>query len=134
VQITQLNEYKKEIFTLLLERNERFYINILPVDDLKVGRRGITENEKQNGLTLIFSGTSYKNLTLDENYIYCHMKFNSIWEDVTIPIHAIHFIVDDMYDPNYFFRFKVYPITQNKPVDNDKKQPSKPKPALKVIK
>jgi len=65
---------KKKIFTLLLERNERFYINILPVDDLKVGRRGITENEKQNGLTLIFLGTSYKNLTLDENYIYCHMN------------------------------------------------------------
>lgn len=132
MHLENLNFFKKELFYSLIEKNEKFYINIMSVDDLKVGKRGLTEEEKKNGLILVFSNTSYKNLTSDDEFLYCNMRFSGLWEEIVIPIYAIHIFFDDIYNPNFVFRFRF----------EEKKEKSKPdeksskinKTILKVVK
>ncbi|MCX8083346.1 MAG: ClpXP protease specificity-enhancing factor SspB [Calditerrivibrio sp.] len=125
-----MNTIKKEIFNMLIQRGDKFYMNIHPVNDLIVGKRGLTENEKEMGLLLVFTRTSYKNLTTDKHYICCQMSFNGIWEDLSIPIYAINYIVDDLNNPNFVFKFKI-----GKPNSSTTKpNKNQNRPNLKIVK
>lgn len=123
---------KKEIFEFMLDRGYRFYMNIIPTELLVVGKRGLTPEEKETGLTLIFSKTSYKNLSFDDHFIYCDMKFNGIWENLKIPIFAINYILDDLYDPSFVFKFKI--SSPPKTIPENKTNSTSKKPQLKLIK
>jgi hypothetical protein len=126
------NGIKKEIFEFMINSGYRFYMNIIPTEQLIVGKRGLTPEEKETGLTLIFSKTSYKNLSFDEHFIYCDMKFKGIWENLKIPIYAINYILDDLYDPSFVFKFKIsYPT---KTIPENKASSTSKKPQLKLIK
>jgi|GEM_PF-4371908 hypothetical protein len=125
------NDIKKEVFNLLIKKSYKFYINILPTEHLIVGKRGITEEEKEAGLLLVFSNTSYKNLTTDDNFIYCDMKFRGIWESLQIPFYAINYMVDDLYNPNYVFKFK---ITQPENIPQNNNDIKQKKTILKIVK
>lgn len=130
MHLENLNSFKKELFYSLIQKNEKFYISIVSVDDLKIGRRGLTEDEKKNGLILVFSHTSYKNLTSDDEFLYCDMRFSGLWEDIVIPIYAINLFFDDMYNPNFVLRFKF----EEKKEKSDDKSSKKNKTILKVVK
>ncbi len=123
---------KKSIFELLLNNGYKFYMNIHPTEHLIVGKRGVTQEEKEMGLILVFSKTSYRNLKIDEHFIYCDMKFKGIWENLQIPFYAINYMVDDLYNPSFVFRFRLE--TPPKNISDVTKQTAVRKPNLKIVK
>lgn len=123
---------KRSIFELLLNNGYKFYMNIHPTEHLIVGKRGVTQEEKEMGLILVFSKTSYKNLRIEDHFIYCDMKFKGVWENLQIPFYAINFIVDDLYNPFFVFRFRLG--TPPKNISDKSNQKISRKPNLKIVK
>lgn len=64
---TTLNELKKTIFYKMLDMAGRVFIMVKHSSDIIIGKRGLTEDEKKNGIVLVFNST---------------MKF--IWDDYGI--------------------------------------------------
>lgn len=84
---------KKSIFEVILEKTDTFYIHCMNHRRLYIGSRGLLENEKKEGIILVFGPYSYRNLDWDEHAIYCEMNFGK-WETITIPYECIFRIFD----------------------------------------
>lgn len=140
MNLENVNKYKKEIFESLLNRDEKFYCEVVDTPELVIGKRGLTLEEKENrAIILVFSKTSYINLTSDEHFIYCNMRFSGVWENLVIPIYAIRTIYDDPYKPTFIFRFAIFrpnTLSEPKTTEEKKKEDRKKhiKSNLKIIK
>jgi hypothetical protein len=77
-------KFKKAILDVLFSICETFYIHCMPHPGLSIGRRGLVDREKDEGIILVFGPYSTRGLSWDEENIYCEMQFNS-WERLVIP-------------------------------------------------
>ncbi len=84
---------KKSLFEVILEKTDTFYVHCMNHRRLSIGSRGLLENEKKEGIILVFGPYSYRNLDWDENAIYCEMNFGK-WESIVIPFECIFRIFD----------------------------------------
>jgi hypothetical protein len=53
--VAELGEIKKEVFFRLLELAGRVYIVVRYSDEVRIGMRGFSEEERQGGLVLVFN-------------------------------------------------------------------------------
>ena len=89
-----VRNHKKRLFELYWETYGIFFSHLIPHPNLKIGSRGLVENEKKNGLLLIFGETSTKNLALEEDYIYAELQFGAKWETLEIPWNCVYAFYD----------------------------------------
>ncbi|MBE7440363.1 MAG: stringent starvation protein B [Spirochaetales bacterium] len=80
--------FKKAILDVLFSVCETFYIHCLPHSGLVMGKRGLLDREKEEGIILVFGPYSTRGLSWDDAHIYCEMQFNA-WERLTIPYGCI---------------------------------------------
>lgn len=80
--------FKKSILDVLFSVCDTFYIHCMPHSSLVIGKRGLLDREKEEGIILVFGPYSTRGLSWDDEHIYCEMQFNS-WERLTIPYGCI---------------------------------------------
>lgn len=85
--------FKKAVLDVMFSMTDTFYIHCTPNPLLDIGRRGLVDREKNDGIILVFGPYSTRNLTWDDNFIICEMQF-SRWENVRIPFECISRIFD----------------------------------------
>lgn len=81
-------QIKRAVLGALFEACDTFYIHCMPHPDLYIGKRGLIDKEKTEGLILVLGPYSTRDLELDEQFILCDMQFSG-WESVTIPYECI---------------------------------------------
>ncbi len=79
---------KKAVMDVLFRETETFYVHCLPNPALSIGKRGLVEKEKTDGIILVFGPYSTRHLSWDHRLIYCEMQFSK-WEQVTIPYECV---------------------------------------------
>lgn len=84
---------KKALVESLFEVCETFYLHCLPHPELFLGARGLVDNEKEEGIVLVFGPYSARRLSWDEKSIDCDMHF-ARWEPVHIPWECVHRVFD----------------------------------------
>lgn len=86
-------KFKKAVLDVMFSVCDTFYIHCLPNPLLLIGKRGLLEKEKKEGIILVFGPYSAKHLSWDDNFIFCDMQFQG-WEHVRIPYECIGRIFD----------------------------------------
>jgi len=81
-------KFKKAILDTLFTVCDTFYIHCMPNPLLHVGKRGLLDNEKTDGIILVFGPYSTRNLSWDERFVFCEMQFGK-WETIQIPYECI---------------------------------------------
>jgi len=84
----QNRRFKKAILDVLFQYCETFYIHCMPHPDLAIGRRGLLDREKTEGIVLVFGPHSTRQLSWDDRLMYCELQFNR-WEPVSIPYECV---------------------------------------------
>ncbi|MDH5656147.1 MAG: ClpXP protease specificity-enhancing factor SspB [Spirochaetia bacterium] len=79
---------KKSILDVLFSNCDTFYIHCMPNPLLQVGKRGLIDKEKTEGIILVFGPYSTRHLDWDDRSIQCEMQFGK-WEYVNIPFECI---------------------------------------------
>ncbi len=79
---------KKAVLDVLFTQCDTFYIHCMPNARLQIGKRGLVEKEKTEGIILVFGPYSTRQLSWDESSIHCEMQFGR-WERVVIPFECI---------------------------------------------
>lgn len=85
---------KRAILDVMFRETETFYIHSLPHPRLVIGRRGLVEREKTEGIILVFGPYSVRRLEWDEQAVRADLQFGSRWEHVVIPYECIVRIFD----------------------------------------
>jgi stringent starvation protein B len=113
---------KRSILDTLFTKTTSFFIHCSPHSDLLLGQRGLINNEKTDGIVLIFGPYSTRNLQWDENAVFCEMQFGSQWQHVYIPYHCISRMYDK--DGQFLMHWTAYNISERKeaeaPVKSEK--------------
>ncbi|MCB1309972.1 MAG: stringent starvation protein B [Leptospiraceae bacterium] len=86
-------KFKKAVLDVVFHHAETFYVHCMPNAELQLGRRGLLDREKNEGIILVFGPYSTRNLSWDDRFIYCELQFNR-WENVQIPFECIARIFD----------------------------------------
>jgi hypothetical protein len=81
--MADLNDLKRDFFFRLLEMAGRVFVMIRYSDDVVVGRRGFLEEEKEDGLVLVFNDKM--KFTWDEAGISATLVFGTAPEKCFIP-------------------------------------------------
>ena len=79
---------KKAVLDVLFTQCDTFYIHCMPNARLAIGKRGLVDKEKTEGIILVFGPYSTRQLSWDESSIHCEMQFGR-WERVVIPFECI---------------------------------------------
>ena len=79
---------KKAVLDVLFTQCDTFYVHCMPNARLYIGRRGLVDKEKTEGIILVFGPYSTRQLDWDETGIQCEMQFGR-WERVIIPFECI---------------------------------------------
>jgi hypothetical protein len=79
---------KKATLDVLFTLCDTFYIHCMPNPLLMIGKRGLADKEKTEGIILVFGPYSTRHLNWDEKSIQCEMQFGK-WERVNIPFECI---------------------------------------------
>ena len=79
---------KKAILDVLFSNCDTFYIHCMQNPLLKIGKRGLIDKEKTEGIILVFGPYSTRHLSWDEKSIICEMQFGK-WEKMIIPFECI---------------------------------------------
>jgi len=79
---------KQAVLDVLFREAETFYVHCMPNPLLSIGRRGLQDKEKAEGILLVFGPYSTRHLSWDDRFIYCDMQFGQ-WEHVSIPYECI---------------------------------------------
>lgn len=85
---------KKQFLDIMFRESEAFFIHCAPHPGLKIGRRGLLDKEKTEGIVLVFGEYSSRNLSWDDNFLYCELQFQKQWEFISIPYESILKIFD----------------------------------------
>lgn len=86
----EVNELKKKVFYEMLNLGGRVFILVRYSDNVMIGRRGFTEEEKKNGIILVFN--QRMNFSWDDNGISATLVFGTTPERCFIPTDDIVFI------------------------------------------
>ena len=79
---------KKAVLDVLFTQCDTFYVHCMPNARLQIGKRGLVDKEKTEGIILVFGPYSTRQLDWDETGIQCEMQFGR-WERVVIPFECI---------------------------------------------
>ena len=79
---------KKAVLDVLFSQCDTFYVHCMPNARLLIGKRGLVEKEKTDGIILVFGPYSTRSLSWNETSIQCEMQFGR-WEPVLIPFECI---------------------------------------------
>lgn len=85
--------FKKDILDVVFTHCETFYIHCMPADELKIGTRGLIDQEPKDGIILVFGPHSNRDLSWDEDFIFCKLQFTK-WENIQIPYECISRVFD----------------------------------------
>jgi stringent starvation protein B len=81
------NALKKDVFGSLMDLAGRVFVVVKYSDNVSIGRRGFSEDEKENGITLVFN--SAMTYLWDDFTITATLSFGSTAEKCIIPISDI---------------------------------------------
>lgn len=109
--MSKINELKKHIFYEFLNIAGRAFIIVDYSPDVILGKRGFTDEEKENGIILVFN--SKMNFLWDEMGIHTNLIFNNSAHKCFIPVNNI----SGLYSPELNAQFVMLPQLQKK---NDK--------------
>jgi len=98
---------KLNILKELITSSEKIYLHIIPHPDLFIGKRGLIDKEKEEGVVLVFGHQSYRNITFENNFIYVDMRFAGKWESLAIPVTAVTTVFDSPVAPTFVFNFNL---------------------------
>lgn len=112
----EVNELKKKVFYEMLNLAGRVFILVRPSDNVVIGKRGFTEDEKKNGLILVFN--SRMNFLWDEDGISATLVFGTTPEKCFIPSDDIVFI----FSPELHSQFSVSPEPAEKVKGEEEKR------------
>lgn len=115
--------YRKDILSTVFDNYDKFYMHVAPLEDVIIGKRGLLNQESEQGIVLVFGKSSYKDFEWDEKFIYTTMKFGGAWEHLMIPINGIKAIFDDPVNPEFIFNFKVLESNTLNDTEKVKKKP-----------
>jgi hypothetical protein len=78
-----INELRREVFFRLLEMADRVYVLVKYSDSVMIGNRGFLEEEKKNGIVLVFNkGMKF---VWDDTGIHATLVFGTAAEKCYIP-------------------------------------------------
>jgi hypothetical protein len=83
----KLNELKKKVFQEILDVAGRVFIVARYSDQVMIGKRGFTEEEKKNGLVLVFN--VHMNFVWDESGISSTLVFGTTPQKCFVPAEDI---------------------------------------------
>jgi len=85
--IRELNELKKKVFFDLLELAGRVLIMVRYSESVIIGKRGFLEEEKKNGLILVFN--KRMNFSWNEDFIEANLIFGNTPQRCMIPLENV---------------------------------------------
>jgi hypothetical protein len=97
-------DLKREVFFRLMELAGRVFVVVRHSDSVSIGRRGFTEEERKNGLVLVFNRGM--NFTWDSTGIHATLLFSSTPEKCYIPPEDIVAV----YSPELRVQFSAEPV------------------------
>lgn len=86
----EINELKKKVFYEMLNLGGRVFILVRYSDNVMIGKRGFTEEEKKNGIILVFN--QRMNFSWDDSGISATLVFGTTPERCFIPSDDIIFV------------------------------------------
>ncbi|MFN3395167.1 MAG: hypothetical protein ACK4Z9_00025 [Thermodesulfovibrionales bacterium] len=101
----EINELKKKVFYEMLNLGGRVFILVRYSDNVMIGKRGFTEEEKKNGIILVFN--QRMNFSWDDSGISATLVFGTTPERCFIPSDDIIFV----FSPELRSQFIVSPET-----------------------
>ncbi len=104
----KFNELKKTIFNEMLDMAGRVFIVARHSDSVIIGNRGFTQEEKQNGIVLVFNKSM--NFTWDDSGISSTLVFGTSPQKCFVPSDDIVAI----YSPELQSQFMTAPKTNNR--------------------
>ncbi len=124
-----LNELKKKVFFDLLHLAGRVFIMVQYSENVIIGKRGFLEEEKKNGLILVFN--TKMNFTWDEDFIEAKLAFGTTPQKCIIPVDNIVVI----YSPEIQTQFATaYQPGEKEKVASDKTDAERKEAGEKVLK
>ena len=114
-----LNRLKRHIFFELMGLTARVFILVKYSDSVILGNRGFLEQEKDNGIVLVFN--SGMNFIWDDYGITATLVFGSSAQKCFIPIDS----VISVYSPDLNVQFVAAPVTPDPGVQVPEKQKEK---------
>jgi len=108
-----MNELKRKVFYEMLNLAGRVFILVRHSDNVIIGRRGFTDEEKKNGLILVFN--QRMRFSWDDEGISATLVFGTTPERCFIPSEDIIFI----FSPELRSQFVVSPETEEKESDRE---------------
>ncbi|MBX7057960.1 MAG: stringent starvation protein B [Leptospirales bacterium] len=87
-QLQRLRQFKRATLDVMFQHCDTFYIHCQPHPDLQIGQRGLVQQEKEEGIILVFGPHSVRHLALNDRFLLCELQF-SRWESVAIPFECI---------------------------------------------
>ena len=102
---------KKQFLDIMFRESEAFFIHCAPHPELNIGRRGLLDKEKTEGIVLVFGEYSSRNLSWDDNFLYCELQFQKRWEFISIPYECILKIFDK--EAQFLIQCAVYESKKN---------------------
>lgn len=114
----EINELKKKVFYEMLNISGRVFILIRYSENVVIGKRGFTEEEKNNGIVLVFN--KRMNFFWDEDGISTTLVFGTTPERCFIPSEDIILI----FSPELRSQFIISPETVKDKSEDKKRQPS----------
>jgi|YNPNPStandDraft_1061719.scaffolds.fasta_scaffold129332_2 hypothetical protein len=109
----EMNELKRKVFYEMLNLAGRVFILVRHSDNVIIGRRGFTDEEKKNGLILVFN--QRMRFSWDDEGISATLVFGTTPERCFIPSEDIIFI----FSPELRSQFVVSPETEEKESDRE---------------
>ncbi|MCZ8154539.1 MAG: ClpXP protease specificity-enhancing factor SspB [Leptospira sp.] len=104
-EITNLRQFKRQLFNLYWEKFGVFYIHVMPHPKLEIGKRGLLNAEKESGIVLVFGDKAVKIIDSHADYIFAELQFGSTWEPTVIPWDAVFRIYDKFQNSASQLRF-----------------------------
>lgn len=118
----EINELKKKVFYEMLNLGGRVFILVRYSEDVMIGRRGFTEEEKKNGIVLVFN--QRMNFSWDEYGISATLVFGTTPERCFIPSEDIILI----FSPELRSQFIISPETVKDKSEDKKSESTLEKP------
>lgn len=97
--MTKLDELKRHVFFEFLNLTGRAYVIVKYSENVILGRRGFTDEEKDNGIILVFN--SNMNFTWDDDGIKTTLIFGNSPQKCFIPVENIMLISSPELDAQF---------------------------------
>lgn len=135
--MTKLDELKRHVFFEFLNLTGRAYVIVKYSENVILGRRGFTDEEKDNGIILVFN--SNMNFTWDDDGIKTTLIFGNSPQKCFIPVENIILISSPELDAQFSVQLitDIMQIPEKKGKDkalHTRKKPETEKGQKKIIK